>query len=561
MNNRFASQIIEHLVFHGVRKICLSPGSRSTLLAVAAANEPRLEKLIHFDERGMAFHAYGYAKATKSPVAIITTSGSAVGNILPAIMEASHDHVPLIILTADRPMELQDTMANQACDQVKIFGNYVRWFAQIPAAEPQLSDEWLGSTIAHAVFRSTLAPAGPVHLNCQFREPFFSEERFTAPASTHYEMPHAMIASASLKKWAETLANHKKGVIIAGAMPHSKKQSAILSLAEKLDWPVIPDLMSGLRSELTHPCLIHYFIDLLKSASNLEPDCILHLGDRVISRPLHAWIANAKPSTYLMVADHPLRHDPWLKVTHRVTTDPSLFCEQLLPLIQPQASWFGDWKALSHLIEGHLEGAILPFSEPGLIRYLHHNIPSHYAIYFSNSMPIRDADRLFFPRLHRGPIYGQRGLSGIDGNIATAIGLAEGTGRPLVAILGDLAALHDLNSLSQVRKSKIPVIFIVVNNRGGGIFSFLPRRDQKEILEEYFAGAHEWKFRHAAEMFQIPYTPLTDFDEMPLLHKALREEKTTLLEFTSNREENVRAHTLIDQKTQEIIAHFGAALK
>ncbi len=558
MNDRFAAQIMMHLVNQGVRKVCLSPGSRSSLLAAAAARESRLKKLIHFDERSMAFHAYGYAKGSQSPVALITTSGSATGNIFPAVMEASHDHVPLIILTADRPSELQDCMANQTCDQVKMFGSYVRWRVEIPACEPQLSDEWLGTTIAHAVFRSKIPPPGPVHLNCQFREPFFSGEKFQAPSSTHYEPFHPIIPNATVKKWADKLCSFKKGIIIAGSMPSSKRQEAIFSLAEKLDWPVIADLMSGLRSsELPHPNLISYYLDLLKTVPDFEPDCILHLGDRLISKPLLAWIAKCKPHTYLMVADHPFRYDPSHKVTDRMITDPSLFCQLLLPLVHSQISWLSEWKALSHLIEGHIDSAIHAFSEPGLIRYLHHHLPSHYALYFSNSMPIRDADRLFFPRHHRGPIFGQRGLSGIDGNIATAIGLAAATERPLVALLGDQAALHDLNSWAQLRHCKVPIIFIVINNSGGGIFSFLPLASQVDIFEDYIAGAHEWKFAKAAEMFHVPYLCLSDFDE---LHKALREEKTLLVEFTSNRRQNVLHHEAIDQKSQELIEHFGATL-
>lgn len=558
MNDRFANQIISHLAHHGVRRICLAPGSRSSLLAAAAAREPRIEKFVHHDERGVAFHAYGYAKASKSPVAILTTSGSAIGNIFPAVMEASHDHVPLILLTADRPTELQDCMANQTCDQVKFFGSYVRWQAEIPAAEPQLSDEWLGSTVAHAVFRATNSPAGPVHLNCQFREPFFSGKNYDAPPFIEYEPSYKTIAKPILKKWADKLSGFKKGVIIAGAMPFSKRNSAIFELANKLDWPVLPDLMSGLRSDASHPCLIPYYVDLLKTVSDLDPDCIIHLGDRLISKPLLTWLEKVNPSVYLMVADHPYRHDPFHKLTHRIVIDPHHFCEELSPLLHPGLSWQTEWKALSHLIEGHLEDALSPFSEPGLIRYLHYHLPSHFAIYFSNSMPIRDADRFFFPRLHHGPIFGQRGLSGIDGNIGAAIGLAEGIKRPLVAVLGDLAALHDLNSLAAVHKCTVPIIFIVVNNSGGGIFSFLPLKDQTDIFEDYFATSHNWKFAKAAEMFNIPYTALSNFEE---LQRALREEKTALIEFTSNREQNVLDHQAIDQKIGEMIEHFGGALR
>lgn len=557
-NDRFATQIISHLVQHGVRKVCLSPGSRSSLLAAAAAREPRLETFVHFDERSMAFHAYGYAKASKTPVAIITTSGSACGNIFPAIMEASHDHVPLIILTADRPSELQGCMSNQTCDQVKIFGSYVRWYCEIPASEPHLSDAWLGSTVAHAIFSAQCSPQGPVHINCQLREPFFSGQTFDAPVSTQYEPSHAVLSTTALHKWAERLSSHKKGVIIAGHMPQAKQHDPIFKLAEKLDWPVISDLMSGLRSGSSHPTQIPYFIDLLKSATDLNPDCILHIGDRLISKPLQSWIAAAKPSTYVMVADHPLRSDPSHLITHRITTNPVFFCEQISPLLHLQTSWLSQWQSLSHLIEGHLDDAIDPFSEPGLTRYLHHHIPSHYALYFSNSMPVRDADRLFFPKHHRGPIYGQRGLSGIDGNIATAIGLAEGCGRPLLAVLGDLATLYDLNALAQLRRSKVPIIFLIVNNSGGGIFSFLPIKEERDVFEEYVAAAHPWNFSKAAEMFHIPYHHLTSLDG---LHKALRDEKTMILELPSNREQNVLAHEKLDQKIQSIIKQFGEVFR
>jgi 2-succinyl-5-enolpyruvyl-6-hydroxy-3-cyclohexene-1-carboxylate synthase len=554
MNDRFAQQIIAHLVNHGVRRLCFSPGLRSSPLALSAAREPRLEKLIHFDERSMAFHAYGYAKGSKTPVAILTTSGSAAGHVFPAVMEAYHDHVPLIILTADRPTELQDCMANQACDQVKFFGPYVRWYAEIPVAQPGLSDEWLGTTVAQAIFRATQSPPGPVHLNCQFREPFFTSETYHPSPSTHYEPSYPRVAPATVQKWAEKLSSFQKGVVIAGGMPALQRTDSILPFAEKLGWPVLADLTSGLRTQASQATLIPYYVDLLKSVSHLQPDCILHLGDRVTSKPLLTWISESKPSTYLMVANHPFRHDPFHQVTHRIMTDPQLFCDELLPLISTSTCSLEEWKSLSGLLEENLETVISPLSEPGIIRYLHHHLPSHYALYCSNSMPVRDADRLFFPKLHRGPIFGQRGLSGIDGNIAAAIGLAEGTERPLVALLGDLAALHDLNSLAQLRHSKIPVILLVINNGGGGIFSFLPslvqHAEPQEIFEQYIAGAHEWTFSKAAEMFKIPYLALSDPAQ---LHQALREEKTILIEFFSSRANNVISHQAIDEKSREVL--------
>lgn len=535
--SRFASQIISQLVFQGVRRICLSPGSRSSPLAAAAARESRLEKLIHFDERSMAFHAYGYAKASRTPVAIITTSGSATGNLLPAVMEAFHDHVPLILLTADRPSELYGCMANQTCDQVKLFGNYVRYFAQIPAAEPNLPDAWLRAVVAEAVFQARESPAGPVHLNCQFREPFSFKEKFELQTGTTYEDAHQTISKETAQKWAERLSFYRKGIILAGAMSPSDHAS-IFALAEKLDWPILPDLMSGLRVD--HPNAISYYTDILKLYPDLQPDCVLHLGDRLVTCP------SFNPETYVMVAGHKERCDHRHLVTHRLSLCPSVFCRELLPFISSQTSWLSDWKALSHCIEKNLN--IPHFSEPGIIRYLHTHLPSHFSIYFSNSMPVRDATRFFFPPDRR--IFCQRGLSGIDGNIAAAIGLAEGARTPLVAVLGDQAALHDINALAQLQQSKVPIILLVINNGGGGIFSFLPIAEQKDIFETYQAGAHNWEFSKAAELFRVPYLKMTSMEE---LGEALGEEQTILIEFPSNREENVRVHREIDRNLKQVL--------
>jgi 2-succinyl-5-enolpyruvyl-6-hydroxy-3-cyclohexene-1-carboxylate synthase len=176
---------------------------------------------------------------------------------------------------------------------------------------------------------------------------------------------------------------------------------------------------------------------------------------------------------------------------------------------------------------------------------LHNHIPAHYAIFFSNSLPIRHADQFFFPKFFRGPIFGNRGLSGIDGNIATAVGIAEGAERPTIAILGDLAALHDLNSLAQIHKASHPVIFLIINNHGGGIFSFVPNPTKKEIFEKFWAEAHPFHFEHAAKTFQLPYLHLKDLSS---LSKALKEERSCIIEMTTNREETHALHTHILDK-------------
>jgi 2-succinyl-5-enolpyruvyl-6-hydroxy-3-cyclohexene-1-carboxylate synthase len=557
MNDAYAKQIVHHLIEQGVRRVCISPGSRSTPLAYAFSQEERVEKLIHFDERGMAFYAYGYAKASKTPVVLLVTSGTAVANLFPAVMEAFLDEVPLIILTADRPHELRDCGANQTCDQVKFFGDHVRWYFEIPCPDNAIPTGFIGSTIAQAVYRATQSPKGPVHLNCLFREPFLSKDEQEVPPSTHYEPTHHTLSTASIEQWAKKISSCERGVIIAGSMATTRSLKSIFSLAEMLDWPILPDVISGLRSEGMHQNIIPYYDLVLKLVPHFRPTCVLHFGDRIVSKPLTQWMKQAAPPIYAMVADHPERRDPSHTLTHRFQTDPTVFCEQLLQWIPRRISWLSHWKAVSQVIEGHVDEFVPAASEPGLVRFLQHHLPPHYALFFANSMPIRDGDQFFFPRFHRGPIYGKRGASGIDGNIAMIAGLAEGSQRPIVAVIGDQTALHDLNSLALLQKCKVPVILIVINNQGGGIFSFLPIAREKEMFEEYFAGAHTWQFEDAAKMFHLPYLHMTDPSQ---LTRILREEKSHIIEFKTNRVENRELHLSIEEKIKEKIQALAYAV-
>ncbi|HUD01185.1 MAG TPA: 2-succinyl-5-enolpyruvyl-6-hydroxy-3-cyclohexene-1-carboxylic-acid synthase [Rhabdochlamydiaceae bacterium] len=557
MNDAYAKQIVQHLVQQGVRRVCISPGSRSTPLAYAFSKEERLEKLVHFDERGTGFYAYGYAKASKTPVALLVTSGTSVVNLFPAIMEAFQDEVPLIVITADRPHELRECGANQTCDQVKIFGDHVRWYFEIPCPDQDIPPGFIGSTIAQAVYRATQSPKGPVHLNCLFREPFLSEYESEIFPSTHYEPTHHTLSTASIEQWAKRLNMCERGVIIAGSMATSRSLKSIFTLAEVLDWPILPDVISGLRSEGLHHNVIPYYDMVLKLVPHFRPDCILHFGDRLVSKPLFQWMKQAAPPLYAMVADHPERHDPAHQLSHRIQSDPTVFCEQLLPWIPRRVSWLNNWKALSQVIEGHVDEFVPPASEPGLVRFLQHHLPPHYSLFFANSMPIRDGDQFFFPRFHRAPIYGKRGTSGIDGNIATIVGLAEGSQRPILAVIGDLTALHDLNSLALLQKCKVPIILLVVNNQGGGIFSFLPISQKKEIFEEYVAGVHPWHFEEAAKMFHLPFFSMTDPAQ---LTRILREEKSVVIEFKTNRIENHALHLKIEDQIKEKIQALAYAV-
>ncbi len=557
MNDLYAQQIVHHLVQQGVRRVCIAPGSRSTPLVYACAQEDRLEKTIHFDERGAAFYAYGYAKGSKTPVALICTSGTAIANLFPAVIEAYLDEVPLIIITSDRPPELRDCGANQTCDQTKFFGTYTRWYFEIPCPDSDMPQGFIGSTIAQAVFRATHTPRGPVHLNCLFREPFLSGERTPSIPSTHYDSGQLTLPPSLCEQWAKKLSQCEQGVILVGAFSTNRSLRSIFSLAEHLDWPILPDIMSGLRSEGMHPNVIPYYDIVLKTLPHLRPDCILQFGDRIVSKPVIKWIEKFPPPLYAMVADHPFRHDPAHLLTHRVQCDPTLFAELILHGLSRRPSWLSHWKNISQVVEGHIDEFIPSASEPGILRFLHHHLPPHYAFFAANGMPVRDADQFFFPRFHRGPIFGKRAAAGIDGNIATIVGLAEGANRPICAIIGDQTALHDLNSLPLLHKSKVPILLLIINNQGGGIFSFLPIAEKKEMFENYWAAAHNWRFEEAAKMFRLPYLALTDPSQLSRLFQS---EKTIIVECKTNRAENRALHHGIEENIKAKIMTLAGAL-
>ncbi len=523
--------LIDQLIRSGVTTFCLSPGSRSTPLAVAIARDKRLDYSVHFDERGMAFHALGRAKASKKPVAIVVTSGGAVGNLFPAVMEAQESRIPLILLTADRPQELRGRGANQTADQVKIFGSYVHVFVDLPPPDQNLSGAYLCSTVAYAVDQARL---GPVHLNCMFREPFFEEPR---PEFTpmHTEYASSIHSSLNLERYAELFSGKTRGVIVVG---HSctVKTEPIVALSQKLGFPILADIGSGLRSS-GNPGLIAHYEAILDKSPQKSPEVVLHLGDRIVSKRLLKWL---KSPIYCLVVDHDKFYDPESSVTHRITYDPTQFCTELLFLCQAQEGWSQVWQELSShykkIISSNLQEETR-LNEIEVVRTLAH-VPSGWAIFIANSMPIRDADAHLFPEVPIGPIFTSRGLSGIDGNIAMLTGLAHGAKSPLIALIGDQAALHDLNSLAFISKSIYPIILIVINNSGGGIFSFLPIKSDA-ALDEFFAAEHNFNFSEAAALFHIPYHRSETKEE---LLETIKRGKSCLIEVTTHRQENYKLH-------------------
>ncbi len=555
-NERMAKLLVDLFIRQGVNQFCLSPGSRSTPLALAVSQHPEAKVTVHFDERGMAFHALGIAKATRKPAVIIVTSGTAVGNILPAVMEAAHSDIPLILLTADRPPELRECGANQTLDQVKIFSSFVKWEIDLPCPGPEIPDTYLATTLSHALFRSMQAPKGVVHLNCMFREPLFSAApiQITQLQATCYEHSDLHPSKTTLEYWGDLLSEREKGIIVLGRVADLQDPSPIYELAEKLGWPVIGDLLSGARSHEKGENFIAYQDLILKTVSDLKVDTVLHFGERLVSKTLLEWLSSCKPSRYFLVANTHERHDPKHLLTHRLDACPFLFTKLLLPYVEKRSknSWIMHWKTEEKRTRKKLPDIFAEqkeITEPGIAYALSSSLPSEWALFFASSMPIRDADTFLFHERALGPIFGNRGVSGIDGNIATAAGIAKGLERSILAVVGDQTFLHDINSLALVKKSKFPVVILVINNSGGGIFSFLPISEKKEFVEEYVAAAHTITFEKAAELFDLPYHFIKSEKE---LFSAMEQQQSCVIEVQTNRAENYRLHQEITQKLTEV---------
>jgi 2-succinyl-5-enolpyruvyl-6-hydroxy-3-cyclohexene-1-carboxylate synthase len=543
---------------------------------MAISAHPQLETFVHFDERSMAFHALGYAKAKRKPAIIVTTSGTACGNLLPAIMEAHESCIPLIILTADRPYELQECGANQTTNQLNMFQNYVRWQQLLPPPEPSLSTSYLKTTIAHAIAKATQGHPGPVHLNCMFREPFFSkaslsEETTHSLESLLFKNPYTQLFTpqnsldeASSALLSSLLSTHEKGLILLGYEaidPHKQEAvSFIYALAETLQWPIISDVLSHVKK---HPLFISYYdlICKLLISEELYPECIVHLGGRFVSKHLLSLLKQAHPKIYFHIAPYGRREDPLHLITHRVTMDPRHFCKDILGKITSnhETSYLHHWQSLDHQIEHtlhHFFKTQPTCSEPHLFHTLAQEDLSHYTLFVASSMPIRDMMNFFHPEQKPLGLYGNRGLSGIDGNIATAIGIAKAVSTPLMAIIGDQTFLHDFPSLAQAKYLKHPLILLVINNDGGNIFSFLPIYERKELCEAYFIHSHGLTCFHASAMFKFHYRHYTSLDHFQGdLNTILFSSEHHLIEIQTHRDTNLNVHQTLNALIRNHASH------
>jgi 2-succinyl-5-enolpyruvyl-6-hydroxy-3-cyclohexene-1-carboxylate synthase len=577
-NAHWAYLIVEELVRCQVTTAILAPGSRSTPLVLAAARNGEMHCTVCHDERGAAFRALGHARATGRPAAVVCTSGTAVANMLPAVIEASLDHQPLLIISADRPIELLDAGANQAILQPGMFAGYVRWQTNLSAPTAAVDASAVLTTIDQAVHRTLAGAAGPVHINCQFREPLETAAdpalQRLAPARWRSSgQPYTTYAAAD-GNWhpgpalIAALTSVDGGLLIAGRGV-SSAAATLERLAAALGWPLLADITSGARGTPGLQLLLQTAV----GRRQLSTDMVVQFGATPVAKGLQLLLSDAPPRRYIQVSEAPNRLDPGHLVSERIQASPRAAAAALLEAVATRSDAVGPgtltlaldtaaaaaWTA----VNDHLATAEL--SEPATAQLVATFPERPVGLFLANSMPVRDVDTFATPLAADIPRAANRGASGIDGTVASAAGFAAGLGYPVLLLIGDLALLHDVSSLGQLATAERGLVIVLANNQGGGIFSLLPVAASVEAttFERYFAAPQRVAFDAVAAAFGLSYTQPRDRAALQTAlaagYTSALTGQSSLVEVRTERGANAQLHRELNRLVEATIAGQAAA--
>ena len=572
-NTALASALVEELARCGVRHAVLSPGSRSTPLAVALHRQPAIDLTVLVDERCAGFFALGAAQASRTPVAILSTSGTAAANLHPAICEADESGVPLIVLTADRPPELRGIGAGQTIDQLKLYGDAVRWFCEVgthEADDPGLLHYRSVACRAFAAARGEPRP-GPAHLNLPWREPLAPVPE---PAAVTATDPLALagrdgrpLTAAThtapapddfvLDELARHVAEARGGVIVAGRQTDAALREPLSRLARAAGLPLLAEPTSQLRwGPHDRTLVISAYDTLLRGGSLAQTpaDLVLRFGEMPTSKPLRAWVARA--GAEIAVDPRGGWNEPTRRAAALVRADPAALATGIAERLEgtrrdSPAEWLDAEAAARRAFAAELESLDVP-TEPALQLALARAYRDGELVYTASSMPIRDQEAFLPPGRADVLFLANRGANGIDGLISSGTGAAQASGRPTTVITGDLGLLHDLGSLAALAEGPAPVRVIVVDNGGGGIFHFLPQADSmpEEEFEQLLGTPRPLDIGAAAAAFGLAHRRLDDLAD---LEQALAA-GTGLIEIPVERRTNRGLHERLQQAALSALA-------
>ena len=514
----FARALVDEWARAGVTGACLAPGSRSAPLALALAGDDRMRVHVHVDERSAAFFALGLAKSSGRPAVVLCTSGTAAAELHAAVLEAHHGRVPLVVCTADRPPELRDTGAGQTIDQVGLYGDAVRWRCDVGVPEdvPGAGAAWRAAA-ARSVAETTGPPAGPVHLNLAFREPLVptgaplvdapgrSGGRPWTDVVTSRRVPDEQTA----ERVAAAVRANPRGLLVAG-WGTAVVPATAARFAAAAGWPVLADPISGLRAG-GHS--ISTYDPLLRAPAFVAahvPDLVVRVGAAPTSKPTNQALLG--PSVPQLVVD-PDRTwlDPQHAASELVAVDDDALLAAVADRLGPsvaESPWLGEWRGAERAARVALDDLLDGWEEPfegRVARDLVDALPAGASLLVASSMPVRDVESFARPRADLRML-ANRGVNGIDGFVSTVLGVAaaEETVGPVVALLGDLCLLHDTNGLLGAADRGIDATFVVLDNDGGGIFSFLPQAALPEHFELLFGTPHGVDLAALATLHHVP---------------------------------------------------------
>ncbi|NKQ34616.1 MAG: 2-succinyl-5-enolpyruvyl-6-hydroxy-3-cyclohexene-1-carboxylic-acid synthase [Chloroflexi bacterium] len=571
-NIHYAWLFVDALAQAGLTAVVISPGSRSTPLTLAFDAHPDIEVFLHLDERSAGFMALGMALELDRPVALVCTSGTAAANYLPAIVEANMSQIPLLILTADRPPELRHSGANQTIDQIKIYGDQVLWSVDAPlpqADAPSVSIRNIQTLAARAYATANGLRKGPVHVNFPFRkplEPEIRDWRLEIDAQrqiSNLQSPISHVSHGRLHPIPQQLAQltaviqkHTRGLIICGPRcPGGDFPQAAAALSRQTGYPVLADPISGLRfgEWVADTAVISAYETFLQTDPGWpEPEIILRFGAVPVSKWLNTWLDHTRPAHRIHIRENGV----WADDSHRTTlflqANETAVCQQLTARLslRENKEWVTavsqtdaqTWQLLDNALEqAWFDGAVVADALA--------LIPPDSSLFMGNSLPIRHLDQ--YGRAQTKPIraYANRGASGIDGNLSTALGMALANGRPLTVILGDITFYHDMNGLlpisnpstSSGRILQSPISILVSNNNGGGIFNRLPIAQIEPPFTRLFRTPHNLNFAPAAEMYGLAYEWVNGRDHLrQLLSNAPTRPRLLEIRTDSNLDEQRR---------------------
>jgi len=580
----YVGAFVDELQRTGVRNVVICPGSRSTPLAMAFAAQAGIRVWMHVDERSAAYFGLGMSRQLRQPVVLLCTSGTAAANFMPAIVEAKLTRVPLLVLTADRPHELRDNGAPQSIDQNRLYGTYVKWFVEVALPEAtNAALRYIRTIAARAAASAQAIPAGPVHLNFPFREPLTPElipgqslppvaqrdlvawqgRPNNAPYVEVREVPLGAPTAATIGYLMDMVLRVRRGLIIIGPNDDPALVEPVVRLARHLGYPILADPLSQLRCGDHDQVMVlssyDAFLRIDSFIKSVQPELILRFGAMPISKPLLLYLKRYASCPLVIIDGHGGWEEPTQLASELIHANPAALCQSLLTALDQHAKseeiessvsheWLTTWQDADKVTRQTLQNVIQDFNElfeGRVFTELARLLPDGTTLYAGNSMPVRDLDTFFWCSEHRIRIMGNRGASGIDGVISSALGASAGAAQnePTVLVLGDLSFFHDLNGLLAARLHQLNLTVVLINNDGGGIFSFLPQAAYPEHFEQLFGTPTGLDFSLAVQMYGGQFQKVDTWEQFrKAVSRGLNTGGLHVIEVPTERTSNVNMH-------------------